>query len=107
MKLPFLIAILYCAHLSPGTANAAEPDRKTVMGYVGGAEMNDYSEPEKIACTVDQGRTCQRVSDTCASACRNLLAKAYQDCVDVCSCNYYHCKTACGDNATMPPSCRQ
>ena len=60
-----------------------------------------------VACTVEQGRACQKVSDSCASACKNLLSKAYGECMDVCSCNYYHCKTGCGDNAAMPSSCRQ
>lgn len=55
-----------------------------------------------VACTIEQGRTCQKVSDTCASACKNLLLRAYSECMDVCSCNYYHCKTACGTMRQCP-----
>jgi hypothetical protein len=79
----------------------------TATPYVSGAADAEPFIIRKIACTADQGKTCQKVSETCGSACKKYLSKAYQDCMDICSCNYYHCKTACGDKANMPPSCRQ
>jgi hypothetical protein len=60
-----------------------------------------------VACAQEQARNCQRVSDTCGSTCENLLAKALTDCMNVCACDYYHCKIACGDDASMPPACQQ
>lgn len=102
-SLVFLLAL--CVSTAGGANEAVEGWKQAhlVQGRLG-QKLNLRRD---VACTIEQGRTCQKVSDTCASACKNLLAKAYYDCMDICSCNYYHCKTACGDNAAMPQSCRQ
>jgi len=59
------------------------------------------------ACTIDQSRNCQQISDTCGLGCEKLLSKALTECMNICSCNYYLCKNQCDDKVSMPPSCQQ
>jgi hypothetical protein len=66
---------------------------------------DQFSEVRRTACTIDRARNCQNIASSCGSACRNLLGRVYEQCMQTCSCNYYSCKIACGDNPSMPKSC--
>jgi hypothetical protein len=94
----------------PGRLWSAEimNEQVVTMSYQDLRELSRrLSGIQRIVCSIEQGRNCQNVSNACGNACANLLGGALTDCMNVCSCNYYHCRTACGDDASMPPSCRQ
>src|SRR6266436_1306310 len=89
-----------------GAAAAEAPDAKEQNFAFLKSVLQNYHNIKPISCSVDQAKTCLDISNRCTASCKIAGESAYANCMSICSCNLYNCKTSCGDNSELPANCR-